>query len=197
MSIGPLFGDQRGKMFGVLHCLDTRAKSLYLYAFSGQFNGRWLVPGWVPPLFDVAQFQQLNNPIEKNIKELGREIASSPNGSVKEKMIIERKELSRSLMRRIHDLYRLHNFRGERRSLEQVIGLDKNLPTGVGDCCAPKLLNFAATKKYTPVSLSEFYFGKANSSGTRQHMTFYQPCSEKCQPLLGFLLCGIGEKFKQ
>ncbi len=191
LSIAPLFGQQRGKMFGVLLCLDALNNPLCLYAFSGQFNGRWLAPGWVPPLFDVEMFQRVNNPIEKKIKELGRDLSSETDSIVRQMKTKERKDLSRSLMRTIHGLYRLHNYRGEERSLEQLFGPAPHLPTGLGDCCAPKLLSCAAAKGYTPVSLSEFYFGRANSSGTRQHKMFYPPCSEKCRPLLGFLLCGL------
>lgn len=191
-ATAPLFGEQRGKMFGVLHCLDRRAEPIYLYAFSGQFNGQWLVPGWVPPLFDVNEFHQLNDPEEKKIKELGIMMSSTADSEVKRKIRTKRRELSRNLMRRIHELYRLQNFKGEQRSLFQVCRSAGNLPTGIGDCCAPKLINFAAKNGYTPISLSEFFFGRENSSGTRQHKRVYQACEEKCQPLLGFLLCGLG-----
>ena len=43
-----------------------------------------------------------------------------------------------------------------------------------------------------PIWLAEIYWGKANRSGTRMQGIFYSPCQEKCQPLLGFMLCGIG-----
>jgi len=190
-ATAPLFGEQRGKMFGVLHCLDRRAEPIYLYAFSGQFNGQWLAPGWVPPLFDMDEFHQLNDPEEKKIKELGAMMSSTADSEVIGNIRTKRRELSRNLMRRIHGLYRLHNFRGEQRSLTQVVRSVGNLPTGIGDCCAPKLINFAARNGYVPISLSEFFFGRENSSGTRQHKQVCQPCEEKCQPLLGFLLCGL------
>jgi len=68
--------------------------------------------------------------------------------------------------------------------------LSGNIPTGAGECCAPKLLNYAALNGLKPVGLSEFYWGKENKSGTRQHKQFYPACVEKCQPILGFMLCG-------
>ncbi len=191
LSTAPLFSEQRGKMFGVLYCLDTDNIPFYLYAFSGQFNGRWLAPGWVPPLFDVKTFQRISDPVEKKIKELGRELISLTDNTLKKEKLAKRKELSRKLMLRLHRIYRLNNFRGERRSLYEAAGSTRNLATGSGDCCAPKLLSYAASKGYKPVSLTEFYFGKANLSGTRQHKICYLPCNEKCSPLLGFLLCGL------
>jgi tRNA pseudouridine32 synthase/23S rRNA pseudouridine746 synthase len=65
---------------------------------------------------------------------------------------------------------------------------------GVGECCAPKLLNYAALNGLKPLGLSEFYWGKENKSGTRKHGEFYPACAEKCQPILGFMLCGIKER---
>jgi len=41
-----------GKMFGVLVLRDNHGDIGYLSAFSGMFNGEWLLPGFVPPLFD-------------------------------------------------------------------------------------------------------------------------------------------------
>jgi len=84
----------------------------------------------------------------------------------------------------------VNNFRGQSAILDEVIGSTRNKPTGIGDCCAPKLLNHAALSNLTPVSLAEFYFGRENRSDTRQHGRFYPPCEDKCQPLLGYLLCG-------
>ncbi|MFZ1986822.1 MAG: hypothetical protein WAU91_20595, partial [Desulfatitalea sp.] len=60
-----------------------------------------------------------------------------------------------------------------------------------GDCCAPKLLNAAAKQKLAPKSLAEIFWGRTNRSGTRQQGIFYTACPEKCQPILGFMLCGI------
>ncbi len=186
-----LFGDQRGKMFGVLHGIDSGGHQIWLYGFSGQFNGRWTAPGWVPPLFDVQRFNRLNEPAEAEIKRLGKEIDQLPDSGLKRQKTVERRELSRKLMQQIHGLYRLNNFRSQCRELAEVVDSTANLPTGIGDCCAPKLLNFAALQGYTPLSIAEFYFGRSTLSGTRSHGQFYSPCSQKCSPLLGFLLCGI------
>jgi tRNA pseudouridine32 synthase/23S rRNA pseudouridine746 synthase len=43
-----------GKMFGVLVVADRAGRIGYLRAFSGMLGGRWDVPGFVPPVFDVA-----------------------------------------------------------------------------------------------------------------------------------------------
>ena len=54
-----LFGPARGKMFGLLECRAGDGTTVLLRAFSGQYNARWLVEGWVPPLFKVDDFISL------------------------------------------------------------------------------------------------------------------------------------------
>jgi tRNA pseudouridine32 synthase/23S rRNA pseudouridine746 synthase len=46
-----------GKMFGVLVVLDEAGKMGFLSSFSGMLNQQWLVPGFVPPVFDIDQQQ--------------------------------------------------------------------------------------------------------------------------------------------
>ena len=194
-STASLFGEQRGKMFGVLECLDQRGKTSWLYAFSGQFNGHWFVDGWAPPLFCLEAFRQAHDPLEKQIKALGEELRRFPAASDRHRALAgRRRRISRQLMADIHDLYRLQNFSGAFATLHQACILPGRKPTGTGDCCAPKLLQLAAASGLLPLSLAEFYFGRSNRSGSREHGRFYSPCSDKCQPLLGFLLCGIEQR---
>ena len=189
LSTDLLFGPPRGKMFGVLEYQTLAGQRSFLYSFSGQYNGRWTVPGWAPPLFDVDRFVRVNDPVEQQIKELGTQIEQLADSTARRELSDLRKELSRQLMKRIHGLYRLHNFSGQKGTLNEAAGAS-SLPTGIGDCCAPKLLNQAALLGYRPLSMAEFYFGRSNPSATRHHGEFYAPCLDKCSPILGFLLCG-------
>ncbi|TAE96244.1 MAG: hypothetical protein EAZ79_15480 [Oscillatoriales cyanobacterium] len=50
-----------------------------------------------------------------------------------------RKELSRELQTQMHAAYTLVNFLGKSRSIQQLMPAN-SIPTGTGDCCAPKLL---------------------------------------------------------
>lgn len=187
-----LFGPARGKMFGILEGRDQGGQHHLLYAFSGQYNGRWLVEGWAPPLFDSAAYQAINEPREREIKALGREIDKARDNHIHSaRLRRERVELSRRLMRELHGLYRLPNFRGEELAMQQAFLGGKAMPTGTGDCCAPKLLGAAARLGLWPLGLSEFYWGRENRSGNRRHGAFSPPCREKCAPILGFLLCGL------
>lgn len=101
----------------------------------------------------------------------------------------QRKAISQRLQTQLNAAYRLTNFAQESLSLEQVIvGGKVGIPTGTGDCCAPKLLHHAATAGLKPLALAEFWWG---SPGNHQPGEFYPACTARCQPLLGFLLSGL------
>ena len=189
LSLNYIKGDAGGQMFGVLECLDRDGHNVILKAFSGQYNGVWKVEGWAPPLLDVIKFDQLVNNTDKKIKDLGKRIDGLPEGPERLKLTQDRKKLSRDLMKKIHTLYRVHNFRSQERPLSAFF--KNGIPTGTGDCCAPKLLNTAARQNLKPIGLAEIYWGRTNRSGTRRQGNFYPPCRKKCHPLLGFMLCGI------
>lgn len=187
-----LFGDARGQMFGVLVVRDGQGGTGVLKAFSGQYNSVWEVEGWVPPLLDVNRFHADTFESEQRIKAMGREIVALPKDSpARQVLVYRRKKASRTLMREIHAMFRLPNFRGECAPLPQAVYGGPGVPSGTGDCCAPKLLGYAAMHGLTPMGLAEFYFGRANRSGCREHGKFYPSCLDKCGRILGFMLCGL------
>ncbi|XOF34566.1 MAG: hypothetical protein ACL93V_04545 [Candidatus Electrothrix sp. YB6] len=188
-----LWGAARGKMFGVMVALAPNGTEVCLRAFSGQYNGMWQVPGWVDPVFDVAAFHQVHDAEEREIKVLSRQIDVLPPGTEQHRQLVrQRREKSQQLMRTIHGLYRLRNFQGQAAGLEELFPPGTGIPTGTGDCCAPKLLQHAVKYSLQPLGLAEFYVGRENSSGTRQHGRLYPSCRSKCYPILGFMLCGLG-----
>lgn len=101
----------------------------------------------------------------------------------------QRKDLSRQLQTQMHSAYWVTNFLGESRSLQQVVM--GAMPTGTGDCCAPKLLHHAATHHLTPLAMAEFWWGTDSPNRDRVQGEFYGACSDRCQPLMGFLLAGL------
>ena len=193
LSTAGLFGTNRGKMFGIMACRTADGSERLLRAFSGQYNGIWELAGWAPPLFNVETFTSIYADIEPRIKQLGRELTLTEPGSSRWRDLSrQRKQLSREWMQAIHVLYTLRNFRGQQRLLPEAFTGAGGIPTGTGDCCAPKLFNQAITEKLTPIGLAEFYWGRENVSQTRRHGRFYPSCSTKCAPILGFMLCGLG-----
>ncbi|MBD2014547.1 RluA family pseudouridine synthase [Microcoleus sp. FACHB-53] len=103
----------------------------------------------------------------------------------------QRKALSRQLQAQMHAAYSLTNFSGQSLSLQQLMP-GGSMPTGTGDCCAPKLIHYAATQGLKPLAMAEFWWGE--SSGNKVQGEFYEACAERCQPLMGFLLSGLKSK---
>lgn len=193
LELAHLRGPARGQMFGVLAGVGPDGRACVLKAFSGQFNGVWEVPGWVPPILDPGAFARVTAADEARIKALTRRLGETgPDGPARKALLDERRALSRDLMGHIFALYRLRNFRGRSLAMSEAF-LGSGMPTGTGECCAPKLLHHAAGQGITPLGLAEFFMGRENRSGTRSHGRFYAPCMEKCRPILGFLLCGLDE----
>jgi tRNA pseudouridine32 synthase / 23S rRNA pseudouridine746 synthase len=101
----------------------------------------------------------------------------------------QRQELSRQLQAQMHAAYTLMNFLGQSLSLQQLI--PEGMPTGTGDCCAPKLLHYAATHNLKPLAMAEFWWGSSSIHQDKVQGEFYGACTERCQPLMGFLLSGL------
>ncbi len=114
LATASLYGEARGKMFGVMECLARDGSVVLLRAFSGQFNGFWDIDGWAPPLFDSRRMAAISVAVEREIKRLGQEMAGPECSPLRRRELQQqRRQLSQDLMRRMHGLYRLANFRGE------------------------------------------------------------------------------------
>jgi len=125
-----------GKMIGVLLCettttTTTTSERKVLKAFSGQWMGEWVVPGWCPPLarltHDSLEYIEEREKIEnlsEEIKKLEKEASwSSPGSSgtaasAVTELKTKRKNMSRALLERIWDSYSLPSFRKERKMSE-------------------------------------------------------------------------------
>ena len=64
-------------------------------------------------------------------------------------------------------------------------------PSGTGECCEPKLLQYAFTHGMRPIEMAMFWWGKAPKTEIRQHKQFYPACNGKCKPLLTWMLKGM------
>ena len=167
-----------GKMMGVLKVEDQEGAVDYLYAFSGTVGGRAVVPGFVPPVYD------LTDP-DGYFRQREAEISAMPPGA-------ERKAASAALQDWIFGQYRVSNARGETLSIREIFarrGLTP--PGGTGDCAAPKLLQYAYSHHLTPLAMGEFWYGASPASEVREQGRFYPSCTGKCGPLLTWMLEGL------
>ncbi len=102
----------------------------------------------------------------------------------------ERRRLSRELQEAMHAAHGFVNFAGRHASLSALFAATGGIPSGAGECCAPKLLQEAARRQIRPHGIAEFWWGAPPADRSKRSGDFYEPCEARCQPLLGHLLCG-------
>jgi len=189
----------RGKMFGVLvvemnEQLATEregdtAPYAFLAAYSGLLAGRNDWSYFVPPVYDAQQPDGHFKTQERQISLLARQ---SPQAA---------KEQSQELQLWLFHQYQLWNARGEVRDLVDLwqdyysrpkLRSKYPLPPGgTGDCCAPKLLQYAYRQGLKPLCMAEFWWGQPTKEELRQHLNYYPACRGKCKPILTWMLQGL------
>lgn len=172
---------RQGKTLGVL-IYDGG----FLAAFSGTLGGSTIQEGFVPPVFDVMhpgsyflQEEAAISAINRRLSQLG---GDASNGSEEAcRLRHERKVRSQALQQWLFSQYRFLNARGEERSLPEIVPFSKCM-SGQGDCCAPKLLQEAYRRGFTPLAVAEW------NAATGE---FCPPCTTRCRPILDFMLQGL------
>lgn len=64
-------------------------------------------------------------------------------------------------------------------------------PAGSGECCEPKLLQYAFAQGLKPVGMAMFWWGESPRQEVRHHLQFYPACHSKCKPILSWMLQGV------
>lgn len=124
----------------------------------------------------LARLESLNSELQ---------ILVQPIYDLKEK----RKVLSNRIQKRIFDSYVFRNALGESKSLLDTF--DITPPAGAGECCAPRLFQYAYLHGYNPIAIAEFWWGQSPPKEVRNHGEFYPACRSKCYPILTFMLQGL------
>lgn len=191
-TLEKLFPGDRSHMLGVLECQNEKGETVWLKAYSSLPGGYRKVFGWVPMIISKEDFNKEVKPVQQKIKELSIRIDRFSSGALKaEDLSQNRKRHSQELQEKLPSLYLLYNFKKQKRKLEDVFFGEQGIPGGTGECCAPKLLNHAARKKLKPISLAEFFWGKKTDLDQREKALFRICCTERCQPIMGYMLCGF------
>ena len=185
----------RGKMFGVLIVtpsapLSPSAPCYFLAAYSGLLAGRNDWDYFVPPVYDAQQPDGYFKTKEREISRIYRD--SSIPGSTRER--------SQELQLWLFHQYQLLNAQGETKDLvdiwqdyhkEKVRRKFPLPPGGTGDCCAPKLLQYAYQQGLKPICMAEFWWGTSPRQEIRHHLQYYPACRGKCKPILTWMLQGL------
>ena len=103
----------------------------------------------------------------------------------------ERKRLSDSLQHWLFEHFVMLNARGEKKNLLDIFAEwaertgSKCIipPSGSGECCAPKLLQYAYIKGLKPVEIAEVTLAPSPS--------YRQSCQSRCKPILDWMLQGL------
>ena len=105
----------------------------------------------------------------------------------------KRKQMSDELQRWLFAAYCMLNAKGEERDLIDIFREYTHAmpPAGAGDCCAPKLLQYAYLHHLRPVCMAEFWWGESPASEIRHHLHYYPACRSKCLPILTHMLKGL------
>lgn len=201
---------QRGKMFGVLIVEQGKESALsYIAAYSGLLAGRNDWPFFVPPVFDAQQpdghFKQTERLISSINAQLSQLSSSSEASSTCSSEVLalkeQRKQMSEELQLWLFSQYRMLNALGETKDLVEIWRdyhrqpkIQQRFPLppgGSGDCCAPKLLQYAYQHGLSPVAIAEFWYGASPKGEIRHHGQFYPACRGKCLPILTHMLKGL------
>jgi len=109
-----------------------------------------------------------------------------------------RKKDSDALQRWLFAHFKLTNARGEEKNLLEIfrtypVGQTRPgiPPSGSGECCAPKLFQYAFVHHLTPLQIAECWWGEAPKNALRRHGNYYPACRGKCKPILDFMLEGL------
>ncbi|WP_417799763.1 RluA family pseudouridine synthase [Tenacibaculum sp.] len=104
----------------------------------------------------------------------------------------QRANLSAWAQQEIFKKYAFLNDRGKTKNLLDIFtDSTQNIPAGAGDCCAPKLLQYAYKHQLKPICMGEFWWGKPLKTSIRKHQNYYPACTGKCKPILTHMLQGI------
>lgn len=140
--------------------------------------------------FEKAELKRIRHRHEAEIARIADEMADFRYQI--EALKVRRKAMSEALQERIFRLFVVTNARGEHRDLVDVFRpLGTLPPAGAGECCAPRLLNYAFNNGLQPVCMAEFWWGASPVGEVRHHGHFYPACRSKCKPILDFMLQGL------
>lgn len=178
-----------GKMFGICVSRDASGGLVSHRAFSGQLGPLWNVDGFVGPVF-LPQRLIIQESGEQSVDELTEQLEKTVEKQERERLLHERRTISRRTMLDVYRQYEFSNAFGETSNLLEMFAPGVP-PWGAGDCAAPKLLFHAFENELVPLVLGEFWWGPASRSGAKKQGEFYPPCEARCGPILKFLLKGI------
>lgn len=142
-------------------------------------------------LYDKHLLKELTNNFEVKLNSIKKEISILTDQIEILKNL--RKQKSNALQNWLFTNYTFLNAESEEKSLLDIFktALHSQPPAGAGECCAPKLFQYAFKNNFKPIALAEFWWGQSPKSEVRKHQQFYPSCWGKCEPILSHMLKGL------
>ena len=142
-------------------------------------------------LYDKHLLKELTKTFETELNSINKEIFILTDQIEILKNL--RKQKSNALQNWLFTNYTFLNAESEEKSLLDIFktALHSQPPAGAGECCAPKLFQYAYKNNLTPIALAEFWWGQSPKSEVRKHQQFYPSCWGKCEPILSHMLQGL------
>ena len=140
-----------------------------------------------------SQFMKAELRRRRKAMEQAESAFHNPHATLLKSLQRKRKQMSDDLQRWLFAAYRMLNAKGEERDLIDIFREYTHAmpPAGAGDCCAPKLLQYAYQHRLRPVCMAEFWWGESPASEIRHHLHYYPACRSKCLPILTHMLKGL------
>ena len=140
-----------------------------------------------------SQFMKAELRRRRKAMEQAESTFHNPRATLLKSLQRKRKQMSDELQRWLFAAYRMLNAKGEERDLIDIFREYTHAmpPAGAGDCCAPKLLQYAYLHHLRPVCMAEFWWGESPASEIRHHLHYYPACRSKCLPILTHMLKGL------
>ena len=140
-----------------------------------------------------SQFMKAELRRRRKAMEQAESAFHNPHATLLKSLQLQRKQMSDELQRWLFSAYRMLNAEGEERDLIDIFREYTHAmpPAGAGDCCAPKLLQYAYQHRLRPVCMAEFWWGESPASEIRHHLHYYPACRSKCLPILTHMLKGL------
>ena len=104
----------------------------------------------------------------------------------------ERRERSEALQRWLFSQFEMLNAAGEKKALPDIFAATPQgqPPAGAGECCEPRLLQYAYAQGMKPIQLAMFWYGPSPRDEVRHHLRCYPACRGKCKPILEWMMMG-------
>lgn len=178
---------ENGIMIGVLVAKNSLQQNEILFTVSGisrKIEGKFRDAIFIEPIVSSKKIMSALQKNDKEIHSLTEKLKGCRIENIQD-LQLRRSLLTSESLERVHELYSFYCSDGKIRSLKQICR-SQLPPTGTGDCCAPKLLNFAFENNLIPVSMCEVFYGKPNEK--KQPGVKYSPCDERCGLILPEML---------